>query len=215
MGLYNMLMPCNTKLLNHIILKRCEYQNKNPNPNTSNNIKGFTNDTLKTYGYRDTDVLSYTVVLYKSNNLITVVLYKSNNLITIQKVEAGDAIISFGFTGCTLASFTYKGQLYAAHIPPGQVGTWDQAVGKNENGIVVVNRFIPKVQGWSEGRLKGNYPNNRCWGIIENDGKMYSLIVYENIQYEYDDKAAKYQYKLNDASSIINIEEKYSCCSIG
>ena len=90
-----------------------------------------------------------------------------------------------------------------------------QVFGKNENGIVVVNRFIPKVQGWSEGRLKGNYPNNRCWGIIENDGKMYSLIVYENIQYEYDDKAAKYQYKLNDASSIINIEEKYSCCSIG
>lgn len=124
------------------------------------------------FGYYNDEPVPYTAVLYGNNDVISV-----------YRVRPNDDIISFGFTGCYLAKFRLGRETYAAHVPPMQINNGNWANFVNTFNIAVVTIFRPNHTQVPENLLKKSYPAYRCWGIIENDDRCYTLIVYESITY--------------------------------
>lgn len=195
MNLYKTLIS-NNSILNDLIEQRCSFLNRISNYDVARCLK-VGNDY-----YNDVRIFGYNGEINDIN--YTAVLYIRNIIISIHKVMLGNPIISFGFSGCSLETFTFNNELYAAHVPPSKQEDWGNIVEKHniQRGIV----FKPVVEN-NDIKLGGKYPSNRCWGIIDQNNEKYSLAVYENINYDYNEKTRKYEYTWAGKSYVTGLRK--------
>ena len=154
--------------------------------NNKDLIKKKKEENIMKFGYHADAPIPYSAVLYINNDTIS-----------IFKIRTDDAIISFGFTGCSLVKFSIDDKKYAAHIPPKMKKCWQFFC--DENKVKEIISFIPAYK--KDGKnVSANYPAHRCWGIIENDDSCFESTVYENITY------------IDGIYSMV--EKKCSCCTI-
>ncbi len=170
----------NQKYKNMILEERItHYNNKDL-------IRKNKEENIMRFGYHADDPIPYSAVLFINTDTIS-----------IFEIRTDDAIISFGFTGCSLVKFSIDDQKYAAHIPPKMEECWKCFEIKNK--VKKIISFTPNYM--KDGKnVRANYPAYRCWGIIENDDNCFDLIVYEDITY------------IDGIYSMV--EKKCSCCTI-
>lgn len=181
MSLYNLLHE-NVKNQKHILNIRVCFQNDRENlPKNFDTSQQSLADHIKIHGYHDNHPIPYSAVLYINNNTVS-----------IFKTDPGDAIISFGFSGCRLIKFTIGHATYAAHVPPASDAYWQMF--RDTFQCDVIKEYTPTPD--NDKNVKQRYPAYRCWGIIEDDNTAYSLTVYEDIEYEYNPGSGLFEYEM-------------------
>lgn len=113
----------------------------------------------------------------------TAVIYNANHL-TFKKVPNGNDMISFGFNGCSMVTFTRKdtGKRYVGHIPLNKKLEWELFRVTNEDRIIEnIQEFNPmRLLGYTSYPSASKEPCTQIWGLIMHDGKQNVLEIYEN-----------------------------------
>lgn len=113
-----------------------------------------------------------------SGRPVVAVLWLEGRIAT-WRLNAGQDVFSFMFSGCAMARYTLEGVRYAAHIhscsDPGKDRRDDWVDYVNRNQIVSLRMFRPDLPVPYK-----NYSKNRsddCWGLISKEGNCYSIAV--------------------------------------
>lgn len=113
-----------------------------------------------------------------SGRQVAAVLWLEGRIAT-WRLNGGQDVFSFMFSGCAMARYTFKGVRYAAHIhscsDPGKDCRDDWVDYVNRNNIVSLRMFRPDPSV----PLVASAANRSddCWGLISKEGNCYSIAV--------------------------------------
>lgn len=136
-------------------------------------------------GYRKISaVLSYAAVIYERSK------------ISVFPLKRFEDVISFDFSGCYMATFTYSGQRYGAHI------AMDGKQGIKEYWNNMVRRGIIKDCLLYNPAEPFPLSGKSFWGLITYDGDCYSIDCSEQCRRLYDANKGKYYFDSTISRSI-------------